>query len=174
LFPYRNEDLRDTPLGTDRAAFSCGQADLDEYFCRHHIDDDVKRGVTRAYVLTNTTGGLIGYYTLSNYAIARTLLSSSLERKVGYEVVPAILLGRLAIQTPLHKQGVGRLLLFRAQVRAVDASRQCAARVLIVDTVDDHARNFYKRNDFQKLKGDSEQYFLDLKWIEKRLGAAAQ
>lgn len=145
---------------------------LDDYFSSKIIED-VSKGFTAAYVLIQkSTQDLIGYYTLSNFAIVRSELSSSLERKMKYVPVPATLIGRLAIQRTLQHKGVGKFLLIRAEIRAYELSLRCASRIIVVDTIDEEARDFYKRNQFQKLQNENEQYFLDMGRVAAMVAAA--
>lgn len=161
--------LSEKPLGEeiDRAAFHCGIDPLDEYFKGARILDDVKSGVTSAYVLVNGDDDVLGYYTLSSAQVVRDQLSGSLQRKMKYDLVPATLIGRLAIQKELQgqKPSMGAVLLMRALAKAYYLAKEIASRIVVVDTIDDKARGFYMHFGFQKLSNDKEQYFFDLRRV---------
>lgn len=74
---------------------------LDRYF-KEQAGQDVRNRVAAVFVLEDG-GQVIGYYTLSATAIAPTALPETLRRRLPrYERLPAILLGRLAVDDPNH------------------------------------------------------------------------
>ena len=165
--------MTERPLGVDRAAFSCGVEPLDEYFTGENIQRDVESGVTTAYVYhDDASNRIVGYYTLSNFVVLRANLSGSLSKKMRYQAVPATLIGRLAIQHDLRKQGIGRALLMRALIKAHALSQQSASRVVVVDTISDDARRWYVKNGFAKLNNEDEQFFFDLRRVPALVEAA--
>jgi len=64
----------------------------------------------------------------------------------GYPLVPATLLGRLAVDRRQQGKGYGRFLLADALYRA--AQSEIASFAVIVDAKDDSARRFYERESF--------------------------
>jgi hypothetical protein len=85
------------PLGKHaRAAFSCGQPDLDDWF-RHRASQDEKRNVSRVFVAVDGALGIVGFYTLSSFKLALEDLPEAIARKLPrYPDIPAALIGRLA------------------------------------------------------------------------------
>ena len=63
-----------------------------------------------------------------------------------YPLVPATLLGRLAVDQRFQGRGYGRFLLADAVFRAVRS--EIASFAVIVDAKDDAARRFYERESF--------------------------
>jgi len=63
-----------------------------------------------------------------------------------YPLVPATLLGRLAVDRRHQGKGYGRYLLADALFRAVRS--EIASFAVIVDAKDDNARRFYERESF--------------------------
>ena len=59
------------PLGKqhDRTAFTCGQAELDDWF-RRRASQDERRNVARVFVATDDALGLVGFYSLSSFTLA--------------------------------------------------------------------------------------------------------
>ena len=55
----------------------------------------------------------------------------------------------MALQRSLHGRGLGGQLLLDALERAVDASARAAARLIVVDAIDDHAAAVYQRYGFR-------------------------
>jgi hypothetical protein len=83
----------------NRTAFSCGTDELDLYL-RQHADQDARRYVAAVHVLYDPTTDLIaGFYTLNAASIASRALSPLIPGLPRYPTLPAILLGRLAVDT---------------------------------------------------------------------------
>ena len=69
--------------------------------------------------------------------------------KAAPDPIPAILLGRLAVDRGHARQGIGSGLLKDAFLRARQVSRVAVARLLLPDALDEEARSFYLRHGFK-------------------------
>ena len=99
------------------------------------------------FVLLLTDGTIAGYYTLSSTSVQLAELPEQVVRKLPrYPLVPATLLGRLAVDRRQQGKGYGRFLLADALFRA--ARSEIASFAVIVDAKDDNARRFYERESF--------------------------
>ncbi|MBK6857643.1 MAG: GNAT family N-acetyltransferase [Microthrixaceae bacterium] len=85
--------------------------------------------------------------------------------------IPAILLAKLALDSTMHGSGLGRDLLVHALATILDAARRAGGRVVLVDAIDDEARAFYERHDFEALPGQPRRLVLKLSTVAKALGA---
>jgi len=98
------------PLGQnhDRAAFTCGNPDLDEYL-KTRARQDEKRNFARPFVLVgDELGAIAGYYTVSNMGINFGELPEEEVKKLPhYPIVPAALIGRLAVSENYQGKGLG-------------------------------------------------------------------
>jgi GNAT superfamily N-acetyltransferase len=151
----------------ERNKFSCGKDLLDNYF-RKEAKQDVKRKLSACFVLIDSkTNHISGYYTLSGNSISNDLVPDSFRKKLpkSYSSVPAILLGRLAIDKHFQGQGIGKLLLIDALRRCNDTSHLIGAFAVIVDPLDAGAERFYRKYGFIKLP-DSGKMFLPMKTIQ--------
>ncbi|MBJ7593740.1 MAG: GNAT family N-acetyltransferase [Candidatus Dormibacteraeota bacterium] len=92
---------------------------------------------------------VVAYYTLAAHAVAPTDVPRSIGRG-SRQPIPAILLARLALDTSLHGSGRGAALLGDALGRAVAAGAQVAARLVVVDALNDNAERFYAHFGFQR------------------------
>ena len=152
------------PLGTrhDRAAFSCGLAELDRYLARQ-AGQDVRRQIARVFVCTaGEADTVLGFYTLSALSIDLASLPERLSRKLPRHPVPCALIGRLAVDRSAHGRGLGRMLLADAVRRTVAAGETVAIHALIVDAANDDARRFYERFGFEPLTDHPMRLFLPL------------
>jgi predicted N-acetyltransferase YhbS len=139
--------------GHDVGSFSCGNKSLDDWLRLHALENQ-RRNLSRTFVLVDDAGVVIGYYALSMGGVAKEDLRRRLGRGLpGYQI-GMVLLARLAIDSGHHGQGLGRDLLVDAVVQAAAAGRHAAARFIAVDPIDDAARGFYRRFDFQDVEGD--------------------
>lgn len=130
----------------DRSKFESGVEPLDTYF-RTQVGQDAKKNVAAPFVLVLPDGSIAGYYTLSSTSVMLAALPPRLVRKLPrYPMVPATLLGRLAVDRRHQGRGFGRFLLADALYRA--ARSEIASFAVIVDAIDEKARRFYERESF--------------------------
>jgi GNAT superfamily N-acetyltransferase len=156
------------PLGRHhhRAAFSCGVEPLERYF-HQQVGQDQRRGLAVPYVLVEPTAGdVAGYYTLSTFSVVPASLPDAAARKLPrYEAVPAILIGRLAMDRRYRGQGLGRLLLMDALLRSLAISQQVGAMAVAVEAKDDTARAFYEQYGFMRFVDHEHRLFLPMATI---------
>lgn len=99
------------------------------------------------FVLVLPDRTVAGYYTLSSTSVQLGELPEQTVRKLPrYPLIPATLLGRLAVDRRQQGKGYGRFLLADALYRA--ARNEIASFAVIVDAKDDNARRFYERESF--------------------------
>jgi len=118
----------------------------------------VRRRVTACYVAVNCDDGRVaGFYTLSAAQVCLRQLQKKLPR---YPVVPAVRIGRLAVERRFQGRGLGAGLLVDALFRAINAD--IAAYTAIVDAKDDRAAAFYRHHGFLDLDPDQRILFIPL------------
>lgn len=156
------------PLGNNhnRAAFSCGTDDLDNYF-RRQASQDTKRRIARIFVVRSESDNetVLGYYTLSALSIDLSALPSDLAKKLPKHPIPAALIGRLAVSSESQRTGIGKLLLVDAIQRTLAVSDEIAVYAMVVDALNNEAEAFYRSFGFIKLSSDTNRLFLPLKSI---------
>jgi GNAT superfamily N-acetyltransferase len=149
----------------DRGAFNCGVEPLDRYF-RSQATQDARKGIAAPFVLVLPDGSVGGYYTLSATAVKLEALPESVARRLPrYPLVPATLLGRLAVDLRYRGMGNGRFLLADALHRSVRS--EIASFAVIVDAKDGAARRFYLRESFLPLPDQPATLFLPMREIAK-------
>ena len=158
------------PLGSHhvRAAFSCGNEDLDRYFHRL-AGQDLRRKVAVPFVLIEpTASNIAGFYTLSALSVRIGEFPESITRKLPkYPVMPATLLGRLAVDRRYRARGYGGLLIMDALRRRLRQSLTIGSIAVVVDAKDEPARSFYQRHDFVAFSNQPRRLFLPMAKIEK-------
>ena len=91
---------------------------------------------------------VVAYYTLAAHAVEAEEVSRSIAHG-SRSRIPAVLLARLALHQDLHGSGRGGVLLADALGRALEASRTVAARLVVVDAIDEDAAAFYRHFGFK-------------------------
>lgn len=157
------------PLGPkhDRATFLCGVEALDAYI-RKQAGQDLKKRAAVPFVITPDGKTIAGFYTLSQYAVQLDAVPPDVAKKLPkYPVVPATLLGRLAVSTAFRGQGLGVMLLMDALYRALLHSGELASAGIVVDAKDAAALAFYKKYGFLELPKVERRLFLPMGTVEK-------
>jgi ribosomal protein S18 acetylase RimI-like enzyme len=157
------------PLGPqhDRAAFSCGVEVLDAYL-RRQAGQDFKKRAAVPFVITPDGQTIAGYYTISQYGVELDAVPPEIAKKLPkYPVVPATLLGRLAVSTAFRGRGLGSMLLMDALYRALMHSRELASVAVVVDAKDIAALAFYKKYGFLELPKIERRLFLPMATVEQ-------
>ena len=151
-----------TPLENrhDRTRFNSGSESLDRYF-RDHVTQDIRRRVTACFVALTSDQRIAGFYTLASASLLLSALPASLSKKLPrYPSVPAIRLGRLAVDQDFKGQGLGGALLADALERALRS--EIAAYALVVDAKDESAAAFYQYHGFIRWPDQALTLFLPL------------
>ena len=127
--------------------FESGEPALDRYLTERALTNHVV-DLARCYVSVDAeTGRVLGYYTMSAVAVERRSLPGRLRRNAP-DPVPAILLGRLAVDLEAQGLGLGRALLRAAIVSTVAAADHIGARVLLVHALHERAAAFCRAVGF--------------------------
>jgi ribosomal protein S18 acetylase RimI-like enzyme len=155
----------------DRSTFSCGAPALDAYLQRQ-ASQDMEKHVAVVYVALIEPPTIAGYYTLSQFSIDLVHLPDAIAKRLPrYPVVPATLLGRLAVSSALRGQRIGESLLFDALHRSLLQSAHLASTGVLVDAKDDNAAAFYRRYGFTQILDAGSRLFLPMKTIEQMFSA---
>lgn len=136
----------------DRRKFSCGSDVLDRYF-REQATQDIRRRVAFCFVAISDDDAVAGFYTLAATSLAFDRLSSEWAKKLPrYPVVPAVLLGRLAVATTHQGKRLGMALVADALMRSTRS--EIAGHMMVVDAKDEGAATFYEHLGFERLIDD--------------------
>ena len=114
----------------------------------------------------------MAYFTLAAHLVARESLTKRTGR-ASPNVIPAILPARLALDRSQQGQGLGAELLWDAISRAVAANRQAAARLVVVDAIDERAASFYEHFGFEPIPDNPTRLVQKMSSIEAALNSGA-
>lgn len=151
----------------DKAKFSCGYTLLDDYLKRQ-AKQDVTRDLSACFTLVDENDIVKGYYTLSSNSIKRDEFSEELIKKLppSYVDIPTILLGRLAIDESIQGNGWGEIILMDALNRSLTIAESLGTVAIVVDPIDEKAREFYSKYGFLLLPS-SGKMFLTMKTVKE-------
>jgi predicted GNAT family N-acyltransferase len=151
----------------DRERFDCGVEALNRYL-RAQARQEMMRDIAVIYVLApeDQPTAIAGYYSLSSTAVRLSDLPETTRKRLPrYPLVPATLLGRLAVDKGYRGRGIGERLLVDALKRSLTASRSVASVAVIVDAKDATGATFYARYGFIAFPEQPLRLFLPIKTI---------
>jgi GNAT superfamily N-acetyltransferase len=154
--------FRVAPLNAahERDEFRCGSAALDRYL-GEQVTQDIRRRVAACFVALTGEQRIAGYYTLASASLLLSDLPPGIGKKLPrYPTVPAVRMGRLAVDEAFIGQGLGGALLADALERAIRS--EIAAYALMVDAKDDTAATFCRHHGFIPLPDTPLTLFLPL------------
>lgn len=145
----------------DRSPFESGSPPLDRYL-REQASQDIKRRVATCFVaIPIGQEHVAGYYTLTATSVALGAVSAEIAKKLPrYPVVPAALLGRLAVSKDWQGKGLGSTLLADALLRT--ARTELGVFAMLVDAKNAAARRFYEHFGFTLLLDNDRRLMLPI------------
>lgn len=147
----------------ERRNFDCGVEELNTYLTRYSGQHE-RKGMGRTYVATEKSDSRVpGYYTISSSAVAFEIVPENIPR----HPVPVALIGRLAVDKTARGQRLGEMLLIHALHSAQRAARIVGIYAVVVDALDNSARNFYLKYGFTELTDDRRHLYLPMKTIQR-------
>lgn len=141
--------------------FRSGEEPLDTYL-RERAFKNHQAGAARCFVTLDEANQIAGYYTLSSGSVAHSQTPGKVRRNMP-DPVPALLMGRLAVDAKHQGQGLGANLGYDAISRCASVAQNAGVRVLFVHALSESARQFYLRYDFVESPHDSMMLMLLLK-----------
>lgn len=145
--PYRSERL--DPEQHDVLGFTCGEASLDEWLHEQAVPATARR-TARTWVWVDQREAVVGYYALAAHKVAK----EEVPTKIGWggpTEIPAVLLARLALSESLRGHGLGEVLVADALGRIVGATQTVAARLVVVDALNERVAQFYESLGFRRI-----------------------
>lgn len=127
-------------------AFSSGIVPLDEWLKRRARRNEAE-GASRTFVCCYGRR-VVGYCSLAAGSVLHDAATGRVRRNMP-DPVPAVLIGRLAVDRAWQGKGIGADLLYDAVLRIVGAAETVGVRAILVHAISDEAKSFYQRHGFR-------------------------
>jgi GNAT superfamily N-acetyltransferase len=141
--------------------FACGYDSLDRWLASQALRADRER--TAVTYIVNDEVRVVGYYSLASHSVRRASVGGGWLQRNTPDPIPALLLGRLAVDLRYQGQGIGWSLLQHAIGQALVTGSLVDIRALVVDPIDQSATDFYAHYGFRLFPADSQRMFLPLR-----------
>ena len=127
--------------------FDCGEPALDDWLTRRALGNQAS-GSSRTWVVTHRpTGRVIAYYASSTASVMRAAAPGPIARNQPTEL-PAVLLGRLAVDRRHQGEGLAGAMLKHFMTKAIEVSENVGVRLVLVHAKNDRAKAFYQHFGF--------------------------
>lgn len=140
--------------------FICGESVLDEGLKRRALANQASRA-SRTFVVTNPARQVMGYYALARAAVVPVDAAAGARSNIP-EPIPALVLGRLAVDQRARGMKLGAALLKDAVNRSMAVSQHAGVRALLVHALNERAKDFYLKYGFSVSPTDSMTLMLRL------------
>lgn len=151
--------------------FDCGNPSLSDWLKKHALQSQAARQ-TKTMVIADEKV-VIGYYSYNVISVEHEDSTPERVKKgLAKYPIPIFLIARLAIDSGHQGKGLGSKLLLHALKGAVaiaNAENGVPIRAVVVDAIDETARDFYTRFDFQPFPLDTLRLWLLMKDLEATL-----
>ncbi len=148
--------------------FDCDQPSLNTYLKQYASQND-RKGIAKTIVAVPVDGPKLvkGYYSVSMAQIEFETMPEASRKGLPRYPIPAMRIGRLAVDRTAQGQGLGTELLVDALFRAQSLSREVGIYAVIVDALNESAKEFYKKFGFTPFEDVPLSLFLTLKEISQ-------
>lgn len=159
------------PKRHDRSAFDSGSRELDGWL-RRYSTQNRKRDTAATWVVADADSVVVGYVSLAMTGIDRSSAPEVLAKHAP-DPVPALLIGRLAVDRSVAGLGIGTALVAHVLANAVALNEQAACRAVVVTALDSAARSWWERLGFHPFDADDPDSF-DLYLLTSEIAATLE
>jgi GNAT superfamily N-acetyltransferase len=114
---------------------------------RHYAVQNRRRNTAATWVITDAQSVEVGYVSLSMTGIDRSSAPAAVAKQAP-DPVPALLIGRLAVDRSVAGLGIGTALVAHVLATAVDLNARAACRAVVVTALGESARSWWERLGF--------------------------
>lgn len=158
------------PLARDhsRRSFHSGESSVDQWLRTKALQHQDKH-LSATRVLISPMGEIAGFYTLATGQVDFGDLPAEISRKLPRRALPVAVLAWLGVSQQEQGKGLGQRLLARALRDAYEAGQTFTFVAVILDCVNDAAKAFYQRWDFDELPGQPYRLYLSAKRLAEMM-----
>ncbi|WP_308466914.1 GNAT family N-acetyltransferase [Rathayibacter soli] len=150
------------------SGFESGREPLDSWLINYALAAQ-RVDSARTFVLADADS-VVGYFSLTMGSVRRADAPDKLVRGLPAYPVGVVLLARLAVRFDRQGEGLGAQLLAEALRKAVFAGESAAARLVVVDAIDDSAADFYAHHGFITIPEHPQRLYRRITDIKASLG----
>lgn len=148
--------------------FNSGVAALDNWLKRRALPNEVA-GASRTFVACQG-GRVVGYHSLAAVSVVHDIATPRARRNMP-DPIPAVVLGRLAVDRSLQERGLGASLLQDAVLRVAAAAESIGVRALLVHAISEDAKRFYLKHGFKESPIEPMTLMVTLDELRRELGS---
>jgi GNAT superfamily N-acetyltransferase len=154
LTEYQRPGLFDTARHP-RGAFRSGEPALDEWL-RRYAGQSRRRDTAATWVIADAGDTVVAYASVAMTAVDRSAAPEALGRHAP-DPIPALLIGRLAVDRDHAGLGLGTALVAHILATAVELNTMAACRAVVVSALNRQALTWWERLGFQAFDPLSDQ-----------------
>lgn len=127
--------------------FDCGESALNDWLARRALGNQTA-GTSRTWVVIDEPARIVvAYYASSTASVMRAAAPRRIARDQPADL-PAILLGRMAVDSRHQGKGLGGAMLKHFMTKAIEVSEIVGVRLVLVHAKDEQAMGFYQHHGF--------------------------
>ena len=151
-----------------RERFDSGVSEVNEWL-KTKARQAQKKHLSVTRVLLNEEKAIAGFYTLAIGQINLDSLPARFARGLPRTMLPIVTLAWLGVDSKQQGKGLGRRLLASALGDCFQTGQQVPFVAVVLDCLNERAKRFYQRFDFQELPGHPMKLFLPWTLLEKMM-----
>ena len=159
--PYRGPEILAPSHNLD--GFDCGNQSFNQWL-RRRASRNQREGSSRTWVVTHGAR-VVAFYASATAVVARMEATDRAARHQP-DPLPAMLLGRLAVDRPRQGKGLAAALLKHFLLKALEIAELTGLRLVMVHAQDSQAAAFYRHYGFEPSPVDNLTLMLLIKDIQ--------
>ena len=166
------------PARHDRAGFSCGIAQVDNFF-KKTANKLARADNVRVFVMVDAFGAVIGFHALNAHSVHYQDLPGRFEKsRPGHGVIPAAYISMIGVDSRFQRKGFGGDLLVDSLSRIARAADTLGIAVVMLDVLDcgepervAQRKALYEGYGFTALPSNALRLFMPLATVRTLLDA---
>ncbi len=177
---YRPVEIREfDPARHDRTDFDCGVRRLNN-FLKISAKKQQKGNIVRVYVAVEPgETAVLGYHSINAYSLSADKLGSLKPKATPpHNVLPALYLSMITVDSRQQGRGLGSILLDHAKRKALAVADTVGAYAMVLDVLNDDGDDaaagrvdWYARHGFQCFPSDPLKMFIPIQTIRQTCAA---
>jgi len=146
-----------------RDNFDCGIPELNDYL-KKYARQNQRKGIAKTWVaiLKDGDGQVAGYYSISMAELKQESLPENYRKGLPRYPIPVMRIGKLAVDRSMQGRRLGETLLVDAFNRVIRLSDDIGVFGVIVDALNEQAKEFYLKYCFIPLERNELSLFISI------------